>query len=105
MWKLAWAKFDGMYKNLPQVVDEQTVADFHFILDLLQEASGEDLSTFRVPASRINPRLTSANYRTGRQTFSSESYCDRAYVLTQMDSVRGYFTNLQPPPTKPHIGL
>lgn len=102
---LAWAKFEAMYKNLPASVTEDHVRDFHEILDLLQQASGEDLASFRVSDSRVQPRLTSFNMISGRRTFSAIRYCDRAYLLTQMDGVRGYFDNLEPPPKKAQVGF
>ena len=104
-WALAWAKFDSMHKNLPSSVNEQTVADFHSILHLLQEASGEDLSTFQISDSRVAPRITSFSYATGRNTFSATRYCDRNYFITQMDAIRGYFQNLQPPQSGNRIGF
>ena len=52
-WALAWAKFEAMYKNLPASVTENHVRDFHEILGLLEKASGEDLTSFRVSDSRV----------------------------------------------------
>jgi hypothetical protein len=104
-WALAWAKFEAMYKNLPTSVTENHVRDFHEILGLLEEASSEDLASFRVSDSRVQPRLTSFNYVTGRKNYSATRYCDRAYLMTQMDGVRGYFDNLQPPPQKARVGF
>ena len=104
-WALAWAKFEAMYKNLPREVTENYVRDFHEILDLLQQASGEDLASFRVPGSRVQPIVTSFNMISGRQTYSDVRYCERAYLLTQMDGVRGYFDILNPPARKPPVGF
>ena len=104
-WALAWAKFDAMYKNLPNMVTENHVGDFHQILGLLTEASGEDLESFQVPESRIGRRVTSFNMLSGSKTYSEERYCEKAYLLTQMDAVRGYFANLYPTPAKPPIGF
>ena len=94
-WVLAWAKFEAMYSNLPNVVNPDRVADFHAILDLLQESSGEDLSSFRVPDSEIRPRAY----------LSRIVCCDRDFMLTQMDGVRQFFENIQPSPKKAQIGF
>lgn len=94
-WALAWAKFEAMYSNLPGVVNPDRVADFHAILDLLQETSGEDLLPFRIPDSEIKPR----------SRLSAIICCDRNFMLTQMDGVRQYFENLQPTPKKPKLGF
>jgi hypothetical protein len=104
-WALAWAKFEAMYKNLPDYLTEDDVRDFHGILDLLQQASGEDLKSFRIPDSRVERRETSSSYVTGRQDYSRARYCERAYFLTQMDGVRGYFANLHPAARKPQVGF
>lgn len=104
-WALGWAKFDALYKNLPKHPTEDVVRDFHQILDLIQEASGEDLSPFRIPEPRIQPHVVSFNVVSGKQQLSSTRYCDRDYFLAQMDGVRGYFENLRPRPERPHVGF
>ena len=43
-WHLAWAKLDAFSKDLPTSILEKHVTEFHGILDLLREASGEDVS-------------------------------------------------------------
>jgi hypothetical protein len=66
---LGIGKFEAMYKNLPASVTENHVRDFHEVLDLLQRASGEDLASFRVSDSRVQPRLTSFNMISGPMGF------------------------------------
>jgi hypothetical protein len=102
---LAWAKFDALYKNLPGAVTESLVRDLHQILDLLEKSTGEDLSSFRIPEEKVQPMLTSFNYRNGQENYSTTRYCERSYFVTQMDGVRGYFNNLQPPPKQVQFGF
>jgi hypothetical protein len=80
-WHLAWAQLDAFSKNLPQSIEEKHVTEFHRLLDLLREATGEDISAFRIPDEEVKPILTSfqrGGYsgRPGRATYSTKKYCD-----------------------------
>src|SRR5438094_519189 len=44
-------------KALPGYLDESTVSQFHEIVTLFEEASGEDLSLFRIPDAEVKPRV------------------------------------------------
>jgi hypothetical protein len=107
-WHLAWAQLDAFQKNLPSLVEEKHVAEFHDILKLLDEATGEDISAFRIPDEEVKPRITGilrpafSGRRPGHTSYSDKKYCDRNLMLRKIDAVYGYFKRLQPPPEKPH---
>jgi hypothetical protein len=44
----ALALFEGFRKNIPPAVRENVVEDYHRIVDALAEATGEDLSAFKI---------------------------------------------------------
>lgn len=108
-WQLAWAKFDAFKENLPSWIGESDVAEFHSILDLLQESSGEDTSPFRIPVDAINPRITSKRFggrrHPSRTTYSNKKYCDDDVMRRKIAEVENYFRNIQPPPREPKYGF
>jgi hypothetical protein len=53
-WKFAIARFNGYYANIPSWLKAEEIADYHTLNTALEEASGEDLSNFRIPADKIN---------------------------------------------------
>lgn len=105
-WHLAWAQIDSFSKNLPSSILEKHVTEFHGLLDLLHDATGEDVSAFRIPEGEIKPVVTSfrrAGYsgRPGSVAYSKEKYCDHDLMMRRLDALRGYFTRIQPPPEDP----
>ena len=58
-WQLALAEFEAIRAHVPQHVSEGFVNDYHAVLDKLADASGENLGSFRVPASDLRPRVIS----------------------------------------------
>ena len=58
---VAWARFDALRRNIPPWLKTEQVAEYHSIVDGLQEASGEDLSAFRIPDDQIKPRITAVS--------------------------------------------
>lgn len=104
-WHLAWAQLDAFKKNLPGSVEEKHVTEFHAILMMLQEASGEDVSPFRIPDDELRRAITSIRRGTrrfpSRASYSKEKHCDPNLMSRQIDAVYGYFKRLQPPPGEP----
>lgn len=101
-WHLAWAELGAFQKNLPQSVEEKHVAEYHHLLDLLRESSGEDTSIFRIPDQEVKPRITGilrpsfSGRRPGRIDYSDTKYCDRELMLRKLDSLYAYFRSIQP---------
>jgi hypothetical protein len=105
-WHLAWAQIDSFSKNLPSSIQEKHVAEFHGLLDLLHDATGEDVSAFQIPDGELKPLITSfrpASYsgRPGSVTYSKEKYCDRDLMVRKLDALRSYFERIQPTPEDP----
>jgi hypothetical protein len=100
-WTLAGVRLQAMRKSIPTYVDKDMVAEYHGILTAFEEASGEDFSTFRIPDSKITPRVTSiqigSSRRPGRSHYSSESYCRGEYFERQIEGVAAYLPHLQNP--------
>lgn len=95
------SRLTALKANLPESSVSRKYADeFNSILSKLEEDSSEDLNDFKIPSSEIRPRQLS------RTLFSSESYCDREFLLMKIDGVLGYFTLvLQPTQVKDQMGF
>jgi hypothetical protein len=70
-WNLAHVRFEAMRKSVPSYVDADMISEYHGIVTALEPAIGEDMSDFRIPASKITPRVTSiqigSRHRPGRR--------------------------------------
>jgi len=110
---LALAKFYAFRNHLPRAFDEEEVKQFHQIVTALEEAFGEDLSSFRIPDSQMKRRVISVGpvrARPGRppsggKKMSEKRYCDDSFMRRQIDGILSYFQNLQPPPERRKIGF
>jgi hypothetical protein len=91
----AYAMLSSLRKNVAQIdaVSERYVREFHSALDKL---GGVEIDTyeFRIPYSELQPKITSRS-RGGngveRISYSKEKYVEKAYLLTKIDAVLGYF--------------
>jgi hypothetical protein len=101
------ARLTALKNNLPKHLVSRKYADeFNSILAELEKSSGEDLNEFKIPASEIQPRVTSFNMISGQKTYSFDSYCEREFLLMKIDGVLGYFTLLlQPTEIKNQMGF
>ena len=93
-WKLAWALFEAFRTNLPGWINRARVEEYHSILDRLEQGSGEDLRSFRIPDHELKPKVSSWNYRTGKVTHYDERYCEDSYFARQVDGVWRYCQQL-----------
>ena len=100
-WTLANVRLQAMRKSIPTYVDKDLVAEYHGILAEFEEASGEDFSAFRIPESKITPRVTSiqigTSRRPGRTHYSNESYCQGDYFERQVEGVAAYLPHVHSP--------
>jgi len=105
-WSIAYIKFKGYYANIPPWIKAPEVAYYHELVSALEEASGEDLSHFKIPTDRVKPKAIGAqrgSYRggPGHTIFSSESYCDDDFLKSQLDALNEYLKTLAPKPSAP----
>ena len=104
-WHVAWAKFSAFRAHLPDSVGDDEVGRFHGIVKMLEEASGEDLSDFRIPDSVMKPVPVSFSRgtmrRPGHVTMSEKRYCNHQFFQQQVDGIVFFFESLKPPLQKP----
>jgi hypothetical protein len=94
-WNLATAQLRGFSQNLPTGPSEDDVAHYHSIVELLERASGHDLSIFKVSLERLKPRVASvtmaSHYRGGgHTTYTQKKYCGTNYLKGQVEGL-GHF--------------
>jgi hypothetical protein len=89
---MAWAKFEAFRTHLPNSLDEEAVAQFHAIVSLLEEASGEDLAGFRIPENEIKHRVISISLCFAKTLSSEGSLCGNNVTLVlQQEMTRAIF--------------
>jgi len=93
----AYAMLSSLRKNIDQLtlnVPETYVREFHTVLDSL-EGIGIKVSEFRIPDSEVKPtKIPGGIHRFDEGEsirYSKEKYVDRAFILTKIDAILGYF--------------
>lgn len=99
-WNLGIAKLSGFMKHVRPPYGEEDVGDFHQIVTLLEEATGADLSHFRIPPGKmqrpvVGARRTSFNGRPGRVFYGSKKTCDSGFFRAQVESLSNYLATLE----------
>jgi len=98
-WRIAISQFNALRSNIPSSVSEDVVSEYHNILETLQSASGEDLSSFRVPQDQIEPRV--ASFRMGSRrgpggsTYTRQKYCDTDFFTRKVTALSSYLSTLE----------
>lgn len=89
----AWARFESFRENLPTyAVRQESITQYHRLLEELQASSGENLEAFKIPDDQIKPQPTGfqrGGYsgRPGRTFYTSDKRCDHNYFSMQMDGL------------------
>ena len=102
---------------MPDSIPEQTVTEYHSILDELQKISGEDLSSFRVSPEDVKPRIDEAGSQTWEQagrtsvrmaaygrpgsggaTYSKTKYCDENLFARQVTALWNFAQQIKNSP-------
>jgi hypothetical protein len=105
-WNIAASKLEGFAQNLPSMPDEDDVAHFHEIVTLFEEASGQDLSTFRISPDRMKPRAMNLPMFIGpggppSVVYSENKYCEGRYFKSQVQGfiriVKSIHDDFDPP--------
>ena len=99
-WNLGLSKLHGFEENLPASIDEECVNHYHAIVAILEEASGEDLSQFKISPDRVKPRIVSVTPGShyggpSRVQYSDRRYCDGDHFKSQLAGLLKYLPLLQ----------
>lgn len=98
-WKIGIFQLAGFMQHIPTSIDEGNVEQFHGIVKLLEEASGEDFSYFKIPPEKLAPRVTSFQPRSyggspGSVNYSQKKFCDSKYFYSQVHGLSNYIGTL-----------
>jgi hypothetical protein len=104
-WHMAWARLDAFEKHLPSMVFEKDVAEFHEILGLLRDSSGEDVQLFRINDAEVRPQVIAAIAGYPSATVCGAPCCDKDLMLRKIASVKNYFSRIMPPREKAKVGF
>src|ERR1700674_36093 len=96
----ARARLNALSNHLPSFVYEQNVADYHEILNALEESSGSDLSSFRIPPQKMVYPVTGAVRGSyggghGRVIHGSKKQCDHDYFAAQIMAVGEFLAEIR----------
>jgi hypothetical protein len=97
--KQTLVSFRGFRSHVFGSITEAMVAEFHSILHVLQETSGDNLNSFHIPASMVMPRAfaqvryarSSARSRDLETKYTSLRYCDKKFFQLQVDRLSEHF--------------
>jgi hypothetical protein len=89
MWIIALTRFDNFMANFPLAPKEEHVSQYHKIIQLLEEATGEDLLRFRIAPDRLGLRVKTlvTNYWKTRRLVEIVEY---AYFCSQVRGLIGF---------------
>ncbi len=99
-WRLGVSMIRGLEQHVPASIDEACVEHYHSIVSTLEQASGEDLSHFRIPPNRLRPRVVGASRGSfrggpGHVNYSKDKYCDDDYFRSQLIGLLSYLPSLE----------
>lgn len=105
-------RLQSFRKNLSEGdVEEQDVAEYHAILDIIQMQSGYGFQDFFIPDVRLARYVTSYHPPSRRNRFQEETRysdsrcCDREFFLMQIDAAIMFLNSMQPKRATNQIGF
>jgi hypothetical protein len=101
-WHLANSQFRALRKTIPNLIDTGLVAEYHAILRLLTDSSGEDFSSFQIPDSELKPRVTGwqvgSSRRPGSTFYSKENFCEYDLFERKIEALSHYLQAIERSP-------
>ena len=91
-WNIALARLSNFIEKFPSCPDEGHILQYHEIIGIFEEASGDVLSQFRITPDRLSPRISNAS-RTFWQSLCRWEIIEYAYFSHQIGGLIGYATN------------
>jgi hypothetical protein len=99
-WNIAVSMLSGFMQHVPTSISEECVQQYHQILSQLEDASGEDLSAFKIPEGKLQKEVTGfrpGGYRGGRGSvsYSKLRFCNYSYFSSQLHGVANFIPTLR----------
>ena len=104
-WNIALARLSNFIEKFPSSPDEDHILQYHEIIGLFEEASGDGLSQFRITPARLSPRINSAS-KSFWQSLCRWEIIEYAYFSRQIGGLVAYATNKlhdNPSPILPRV--
>jgi hypothetical protein len=99
-WYKGLSLLAGLMQFVPTSIDEDNVDQFHDIVRLLEEASDEEFSEFKIPAEKLATRSMNlapgpyGGFGEGFPTQSKKKFCDRKYFYSRVSGLSNYITTI-----------
>jgi hypothetical protein len=98
-WNLGISKLNAFMQHLPEP-NQEAVLQYHTIIDLLEEGSGEVFLSFRIPPDKLKPKVLSVRRGAygggpGHVNYSKEKYCESKYFSFQIHGLANYLSTLK----------
>jgi hypothetical protein len=90
-WNIALAHLSNFIERFPSCPDEDHIFQYHEIIGLFEEASGDALSQFRIGPDRLSPRTDEASR--SWQSLCRRGIIEYAYFSHQIGGLISYATN------------
>ena len=91
-WNTALARLSNFIERFPVRPDEDHILQYHDIIGLFEEASGDILAQFRISPDRLNRRIGDGS-RSCWQSPSRRGIIEYGYFSRQIGELVGYATN------------
>ena len=91
-WNIALARLSNFIEKFPSCPDKDHMFQYHEIIGLFEEASGDELSRFRITPDGLSPRIN-GDLSTFWQSLCRWEIVEYAYFSHQIGGLIGYATN------------
>ena len=91
-WNIALAHLSNFIERFPSCPDEDHIFQYHEIIGLFEEASGDGLSQFRIGPDRLSATIDDAS-RSCWQSLCRREIIEYGYFSRQIGGLIGYATN------------
>ena len=98
-WTSASSRLEVFRTNLPELIDETCVSDYHGIVDALEKAANVDLCSFKIDADRLEFAIVRSQSAEGMYPpeaiqYSNKRYCDRLFFCTQLERLVNFIKSV-----------
>ena len=80
-WNIALARLSNFIEKFPSCPDEDHIFQYHEIIGLFEEASGDELSRFRISPYGLSPRINGASRTFGNRCVGGRLSSTRILVI------------------------
>jgi hypothetical protein len=100
-WNLGVSKLSALAQFVREPFEQEQVDEYHKIVSIIEEASGEDLSHFKIDAAYMKPEKVGAELTTDfsgrppRIIYSEKNRCNGGYFRSQLVGLMNYLPTMR----------